>query len=851
MTFRFTALCLIALTACAPEPVETPRILTQTAEDNAFTVLSRRGYSENVLMRFRDAESSYRETALIAGELFPDDRAGIAEQQVHLALNKSNLGEYELAESIFAVSKPVLDDLGGPLQLMKYAVFFSQHQMNKFEPARAEQEADRALALAEQLRGEAVSTVQSGPTRSVSAFRITDTDSARISGERPSELGLELDTEDLSALDKLSILEANALYVKAASLVGQSKPGSRELVEAAGVKLSETPENTAYWLRGEVFATRSSAAEAAGELTAALSLVEDAIRVTRSYAPRERPEALAHLQHGRLLLKLRRTAQARRAFGRGIDILARGGRGIAYDEIAGYLTLLANEGSSPDTNRLAFKALQQLRSPVTSDTLAQLAARLATGTSSKSRAVRVFQDNERAVNRLTARIDQLTAAPGRDVHALGVARDRLIEAQNALAASRSELASVVPNYNQIVDGSIALSTLQSLISPDETFVLIRLGADTGAVAAISRQSFTMRILPQGRTRIGALVARVRASVNTLDFDVAAAREIYETVIGPITGDLGSGDNITIAPDGPLLSMPANLMIDAEPTNWAPGTYDFTSISWWGTQKAISIAMSPQSFVSLRQATPSRATLPFRGFGGFVPFGTSRAAQVNATRAISQDCLPITRALGQLAPLDGTSGEIQKLREIFGTPPRSAFLGSEFTDARVTGEPMNDARILHFASHALLPLSEACLSQPTIVTSLGGAGSDALLDASEIVDLDLDADLVVLSACDTGGVGSATPVNTGLRGTRGEGLSGLVRAFFFSGARNVVASHWLVPDEETVKLMVGFYENANAGRNFAEAMRDARKTLASDPFTSHPRNWSAFSVIGDGQRTITQ
>jgi CHAT domain-containing protein len=176
------------------------------------------------------------------------------------------------------------------------------------------------------------------------------------------------------------------------------------------------------------------------------------------------------------------------------------------------------------------------------------------------------------------------------------------------------------------------------------------------------------------------------------------------------------------------------------------------------------------------------------------------------------------------------------------------MGAEFTDTSVISADLTNTRVLHFASHGLLPISEECLPEPALVTSLGGPGSDGLLEASEIVALALNADFVVLSACDTGGRGATSTIGTGLRAPGGEALSGLVRAFFYAGARNVVASHWLVPDEETITLMETLYSEFANGKTLSEAMHVANSTLAMRPATSHPFYWAAFSVIGDGARS---
>ena len=144
-----------------------------------------------------------------------------------------------------------------------------------------------------------------------------------------------------------------------------------------------------------------------------------------------------------------------------------------------------------------------------------------------------------------------------------------------------------------------------------------------------------------------------------------------------------------------------------------------------------------------------------------------------------------------------------------------------------------------------------------MTSLA-KGGDTLLETSEIVGLNLDAELVVMSACDTGaGAGRAAEELIGFRdvgggyAAGGESLNGLARSFFFAGARNVLSTHWSVDDQATQKLMVGFYSAvaADADTSIAEAMRRSQAQLIKDKELSHPFFWAPFATIGDGARTL--
>jgi CHAT domain-containing protein len=157
-------------------------------------------------------------------------------------------------------------------------------------------------------------------------------------------------------------------------------------------------------------------------------------------------------------------------------------------------------------------------------------------------------------------------------------------------------------------------------------------------------------------------------------------------------------------------------------------------------------------------------------------------------------------------------------------------------------------VLHFATHGIVtPSQRKCPAQPALLTSFGGQGSDGLLTFREIFDLKLNADLVILSACDTASKAStAATREAGLSSGGDVELDGLVRAFVAAGGRTVLASHWPVPDDfnATQRLITGLF-TAAPGTSTDEALRQSQVKLMDDPATSHPFYWAAFAAIGDG------
>jgi CHAT domain-containing protein len=166
--------------------------------------------------------------------------------------------------------------------------------------------------------------------------------------------------------------------------------------------------------------------------------------------------------------------------------------------------------------------------------------------------------------------------------------------------------------------------------------------------------------------------------------------------------------------------------------------------------------------------------------------------------------------------------------------------------------LNDYRIIHFATHGLVAAPKPeCPARPALLTSFGGGASDGLLTFSEIYGLRLNADLVILSACDTAGKASvAATREAGVTTGGGSALDGLVRAFVGAGGRSIVASHWPAPDDfkATERLISGLFKQPNI-TSVGDAMAAAQSILMDDANTSHPYYWSGFAIVGDGDRKL--
>lgn len=205
------------------------------------------------------------------------------------------------------------------------------------------------------------------------------------------------------------------------------------------------------------------------------------------------------------------------------------------------------------------------------------------------------------------------------------------------------------------------------------------------------------------------------------------------------------------------------------------------------------------------------------------------------------------AVRKLPSLPDSYGELQSMARSLGVDDGALLVGGEATETRLKAMALTDYKVLTFATHGLVAGDLTGLSEPALVLTppqVGSERDDGLLTASEVARLKLDADWVILSACNTAAAD----------GTPGaEGLSGLAKAFFYAGARTLLVSHWPVVSDAAVKITTRMLKEAQKpGIGRAEAHRQAMLALIEGketPAYAHPVFWAPFVVVGEGGRSV--
>jgi CHAT domain-containing protein/Tfp pilus assembly protein PilF len=417
------------------------------------------------------------------------------------------------------------------------------------------------------------------------------------------------------------------------------------------------------------------------------------------------------------------------------------------------------------------------------------------------------QTLRRRVGQLTRALDEplergeLRGHPETE-HRISALRQSLARAQEEYRRLLVRLKRSAPSYVDLVEPSpITVEEVQTLL-PDNSVLIEYLVDEDGVVAfVVSKQKLTVHELQVGRKALRQLIEFFRgtressaAARTSPDTWRAPLRRLYDHLLAPLeaAGDLEGGRLLIIAPHAELHYLPFEALIRRTPTGEGFLIESFD------------VAYVPSASVWSQLARRAPAA-PTAGLLALAPQPTALTGSVDEVEAISRGAPGASVLIGELAT-------------------ESAFR------ARASGH-----RVIHLATYGVLNPLNPLFSFVELRNGDDGE-ADGRLEVHEIFGLDLQAELVVLSACQTGlGRGYRRDVPPG------DDWVGLVRAFLYAGARAVVASLWPVEDRATAQLMALFYDGLRAGKPAVAALGDAKRAFILEDEVAHPFYWAGFSL----------
>jgi CHAT domain-containing protein len=502
--------------------------------------------------------------------------------------------------------------------------------------------------------------------------------------------------------------------------------------------------------------------------------------------------------------------------------------------------------------------------------------------------IRSEQDTRWQLSALMGNLSKLVSRPQaeQDASILDGLRQTISQLQAAQKAIAQEISQKFPEYADLINPKpMTIEQARKTLRPGEALIATYVGDTRTYVWAIPQSgAIAVTAVDLGREDLSDEVAFLRGALDpgaaTLgdipEFDVASAYGLYDRLLAPVSAGWKDAKSLLVVAHGPLGYLPMSLLptkpVDLGPEQ-TPLFSRYKDVPWLARSHAVTMLPSVGSLKTLRSLPPGNATRKaFAGFGDpwFNQAQATEAQQPKQVAALSSRGLKVrglpvnlraapktqnvdSAELALLPRLPETADEVLSIALAMNADvTQSVFTGQAASEGHIKSMDLSGFKVLAFATHGLVPGDLNGLLQPALALSspkVTGGTDDGLLTMSEILALKLDADWVVLSACNTGSG----------EGAGAEAVSGLGRAFFYAGTRALLVSNWPVETSSAKILTTDLFrrqaEDPNLDR--AEALRRAMTGLIDsdgsiDPETgktvfsyAHPLFWAPFTLIGDG------
>ncbi|MBB3861337.1 CHAT domain-containing protein [Novosphingobium hassiacum] len=500
------------------------------------------------------------------------------------------------------------------------------------------------------------------------------------------------------------------------------------------------------------------------------------------------------------------------------------------------LALQANDSAQ------AFEALQLANLGDLQSAMSSLALLRAADGGEATEVIRRYQSLAAEGARLRRTLNAQVAAGKAD--ATDAINRQLADVDAKLREEDKRLGMLIPGYAmQTAVEPASLTATQKALAKGQAMVLFGQDEAGLVVLAVTRDAAVVAQSPIAPRTLLDLEKRLRGSIDLGlansgqgAFDRTAAWELYQVLFPePIRNAIRRTPDLRILAPGSLAALPFPALVSEAPKGADSDTGALRQTRWLALDHAVSVPLGAVPLAERPMKSGRPAT--FAGIGAPTLGAPVRLATRAAPLLRSGDTS--VRALRELASLPGAADELRRMATAFsGTP--ALLIGADATETAVKAAPLEQASVIAFATHGLVGGSFRDLVEPALVMTPPETPSDlddGLLTASEIAKLRLDADWVILSACDTSaGDGESAPT-----------FSGLARSFVAAGARSLLLSHWPVRDDVASRLTLDTLQGAQSGLTRAEALRRAQLAILRDKTVSggaHPATWAPFVLVGN-------
>ena len=804
------------------------------------------------------------------------ERAGL---KLEAALSESNLGNAAAAQAQLDQAAALLAAAGpNPFLAAKLKVYRGVAALNRRDYPSALRDADAGYAAATRL-ADAGNTDASGtdnPLRKPATLRELN---AQTGG---------LDT---------SMLRAEAQYVRGGALRRSAKldEAAKALAEAGGTiaAIENTPPKhqiaNLEWLRSQIAVEQARVLMAQGkpdaaQTTAIIAKLRESVEGIETVGVYAGSPMLAQrkLTYAGYLTDHGDRQTALRQYDEAVAIMRGAGPSAATsgEPLEPYFKLLAAEGqgdgpAAAEARAKFFLASQLVNPPLVATQIAQIQKIFEAGGSQGAVLAKTLQDLDREGRSLQGQTAALKPEATRE-------RDRLAAAIKAnddrIAEVRSQLGKD-QKYLQVNDSPATLSELQTALLPGEAYLKIVTLPRATYVLAATRDRATLYQVAKSTAALTAIEKLVRASIDGRQtpeglvqpwvFDVDRAHQLYTLLLEPARATLTGVTMLIAEPTGGLSELPLGVLVtdqasvDTFKVTVTKNSRDYTGVAFLAKAYDLGTSVSPRAFLIARSQTASHALRPYIGFGNHAHATATELATLGTRGELGERCSANSEDLRTAYARADSIGawELAAAAAVSGTGS-DLVEGDNFTDSALTAAKpgtYTQYAVVHFATHGIKEGELKCDNPPALITSIAPGGvSDGLLSFEEIANMQFDANLIVLSACNTAARTKVTGAGGFKSGAAGQSaaFNGLVRAFLTAGGRSVLSTHWPIPDElqtqggamilPSTMLMDSLFK-AGKTSTIAGALRQAQIERIGQVETSNPYYWAAFAIVGDGEK----
>ena len=414
-----------------------------------------------------------------------------------------------------------------------------------------------------------------------------------------------------------------------------------------------------------------------------------------------------------------------------------------------------------------------------------------------------------------------------------------ISKQKEIIFSKLNIKSISSSLNDVL-----LSDIRNEINDDQAIISYFIDINSVYILGITNNNFTINKKKINNKQFSKLIAKVIKSVKISEtgklnkFDFKNSKIIYDIILKPVENIILDKKELIIIPHKSLSSLPIEILV----SNKTKATNSFISskVDCVGKKFAISYYPSIYSFYNLKKVNFSKAKYSFLGLGNPDLRSSNQAVtkKMDYSKLMSRG-IANSDEIRKMNNLPETADELNFIANIFKKNSK-LYLGKDFNETKIKSLDLSNYRFISFATHAVIANQINNIAEPGLILTppkKSTKDNDGILTVTEIEKLNLNSDIVILSACNTAS-------NDG--SPNGEGLSGLTSAFFQAGTKSMLVTHWDVETNSAVKLTTGALSKYNKETNLSVALQKTKIEMISNDKTSHPFFWAPFTLIGNIQ-----